>query len=399
MSIIPYAQRMEKVRPNAIGELLKFGANPVLISFAGGYPDGSQFPVRQLNDVYGTAILEHGSQSLQYTVPEGNPKLREQLSSRATSKGTPCTFENIMILQGSQQGLDFVSKMLVDPADIVVTESPTFLGALIAFNPCQPRYVGIPMDEMGMKTELLEQQLKAGLKPKLLYTVPDFQNPSGVTMSATRRAHLIALANQYNFIILEDTAYRELRYRGEAPATLKSLDTQDRVIMLGSLSKILAPGMRLGWAIASAPVIERLTLLKIAADTQCSTLNMAAASLFIERYDLDQHIEKLRATYLHKKNLMLEMIRQHFPQEVTCTDPDGGLFTWLTFPKGFDTTQFMRDHALSKAKVAYVPGLSFFPSGDEHNHARMNFSGQTEANIVKGVSALGALAKQVMAKA
>ena len=398
MATLQFAQRMENVQPNAIGELLKFGADPALISFAGGYPDGTLFPVEQLNDVYRVAILEQGTQALQYTVSDGDPKLRAQLAERATRKGTPCALENILILQGSQQGLDLVAKMLVDPGEIVVTESPTFLGALIAFNPCQPRYVGIPMDEEGMITDVLEEQLKAGLKPKLLYTIPDFQNPTGVTMRAARRKHLMALANKYDFMILEDTAYRELRYRGEAPPTLKSMDTQDRVIMLGSFSKILAPGLRLGWAIASAPIIQKLGLLKLAADTQCSTLNMAAASLFMERHDLDGHIETLRAAYLRKKNLMLDMVRQHFPQEVTCTDPEGGLFTWLTFPKSFDTTQFMRDHALTKAKVAYVPGVSFFPVHGEPNHARVNFSGQTDAMIVKGMSALGALVKQEMAK-
>lgn len=398
MANLKFAHRMENVLPNAIGELLKFGADPALISFAGGYPDGTLFPVEQLNDVYRIAILEQGMQALQYTVSDGDPKLRAQLAARVTRKGTPCGFENILILQGSQQGLDLVAKMLFDPGDIIVTESPTFLGALIAFNPCEPRYVGIPLDQQGMMTDVLEDQLKAGLKPKLLYIIPDFQNPTGVTMSRVRRKHLMALADAYDFIILEDTAYRELRYRSDAPPTLKSMDSQDRVIMLGSFSKILAPGMRLGWAVASVAIIQKLGLLKLAADTQCSTLNMAAASLFMERHDLDQHIETLRAAYLRKKTLMLDMVRQHFPQEVTCTDPEGGLFTWLTFPEGFDTTVFMRNHALTKAKVAYVPGVSFFPVIGENNHARINFSGQSDAMIVKGMTALGALVKLEMAK-
>ena len=398
MSTIHFAQRMETVQPNAIGELLKFGADPGLISFAGGYPDGSLFPLAQLNDVYQTAILQNGAQSLQYTVSDGDPKLRAQLAARSTSKGTPSTADNILILQGSQQGLDLVAKMLVDAGDVIVTERPTFLGAMIAFNPCQPSYVGIPMDLDGMKTDVLEKKLKEGLKPKLLYTIPDFQNPTGVTLSLERRRHLMALANQYDFMILEDTAYRDLRYTGVEPATLKSLDTHDRVFLLGSFSKVLAPGLRLGWANGSVPMIQKLGLLKLAADTQCSTLNMAAASLYLERYDLDDHVDTLRAAYRRKKNLMLDTIRQHFPQEVTFTDPEGGLFTWLTFPKDFDTTRFMRDHALGKAKVAYVPGGSFFPDVSEHNHARFNFSGQPDANIVKGISALGALVKLEMTK-
>ncbi|MDE2383373.1 MAG: PLP-dependent aminotransferase family protein [Alphaproteobacteria bacterium] len=388
---------MDHVQPNAIGELLKFGADPELISFAGGYPDGTLFPTRQLNEVFQVAILERGAQSLQYTVSDGDPKLRNQLAARVTRLGTPCAVENLLILQGSQQGLDLVAKMLVDPGDIIVTESPTFLGALIAFNPCQPRYVGIAMDEHGMKTDELERQLKAGVRPKLLYTIPEFQNPSGVTMTAERRAHLLALAKTYDFTILEDTAYRELRYSGEAPPTLKSMDSEGRVIMLGSFSKILAPGLRLGWAVATAEVIGRLGLLKLAADTQCSTLNMAAASLFMERHDLDGHVQVLRAAYLRKKELMLDMVRRHFPQEVRCTDPDGGLFTWLTFPRGFDTARFLREQALGKAKVAFVPGAGFFPQQEEANHARFNFSGQPDEMIIKGMAALGALAKEQMA--
>ncbi len=399
MSVLHLAQRMETVQPNAIGELLKFGADPGLISFAGGYPDGSLFPLAQLNEVYQTAILQNGATALQYTVSDGDPKLRAQLATRSTAKGVPCKVENILLLQGSQQGLDLVAKMLVDPGDIVVTESPTFLGAMIAFNPSQPKYVGIPMDEHGMKADVLEQKLKQGLKPKMLYTIPDFQNPSGVSMSLERRKHLIALANQYDFNILEDTAYREVRFTGVEPTALKGLDTEDRVIMLGSFSKVLAPGMRIGWAIASAPLIQKLGLLKLASDTQCSTLNMAAASLYLERFDLDAHINVLRGAYLRKKNLMLDTIRKHFPQEVKFTDPEGGLFTWLTFPKGFDTTRFMREHALSKAKVAYVPGATFFPDADEPNHARVNYSGQTDENIIKGMTAWGALVKQEMAKA
>ena len=398
MSKSPFAKRMELVKPNAVGELLKFGADPDLMSFAGGYPDGTLFPVQALNEVYQEAILQNGATTLQYTVSDGDPKLRAQLAARISAKGTPCQTKNILILQGSQQGLDFVAKMMVDQDDIVVTESPTFLGALIAFNPYMPRYVGIPLDDQGMLTDELERQLKAGLMPKFLYTIPDFQNPTGVTMSFARRTHLMALANRYNFFILEDTAYRELRYEGEAPPTLKSMDTEDRVIMLGSFSKILAPGLRLGWAVASEKIIEKLGLLKLGADTQCSTLNMAAVSTFMAKHDLNEHVEILKSAYRHKRNLMLQTIRQTFPQEVSFTEPQGGLFTWLTFPKGFDTTLFMRNWALPKAKVAYVPGVSFFPDKIEQNHARFNFSGLPDEIIVKGITALATFVKQEIAK-
>ena len=387
------ARRMQRVKPNAIGDLLKQGADSGLISFAGGYPDANCFPLAALDQVFQEVIRNHGQQALQYTVSDGLPKLREQVATRMVDRGIDCTQDNVLILQGSQQGLDLVAKMLIDAGDVIATESPTFLGALVAFDPCEPRYVGIAMDDEGMDMNRLEHALKSN-PVKLIYTIPDFQNPTGVTMSTIRRKQLMALANQYDVMVLEDTAYRDLRFAGEAPPTLKSLDTEDRVIMLGSFSKILAPGLRLGWAVASPAIIRDFGLLKLAADTQCSTLNMAATSLFVQRHDLDSHIAGLRHVYARKKNLMLETIRQHFPQAVKCTDPDGGLFTWLSFPDGFDAADFMVKKALPHAKVAYVPGATFFPNGQESNHARFNYSGQSDEKIVEGLTALGELLKK-----
>ncbi len=388
------SRRMDMVKPNAIGELLKQGADPSLISFAGGYPDAASFPLHQLDAVFHAAIQQHGRQALQYTVSNGPLKFREQIATRMQVRDIKCTAENILVLQGSQQGLDLTAKMLIDPGDVIVTESPTFLGAMVAFNPCEPIYAGVRMDRDGMDMDHLEHVLKTTSNVKLIFTIPDFQNPTGVTLSAARRRRLIELANEYDVVVLEDTAYRDLRFSGDAPPTLKSLDTQDRVIMLGSFSKTLAPGMRLGWAVATGDMINDLGLLKLAADTQCSTLNMMAASMFLERYNLDDHIALLRSVYVGKKNLMLDAIRREFPQDVAFTDPDGGLFTWLTFLPGHDTAQFMLQHALPTAKVAYVPGASFFPVVHEHNHARFNYSGQSDEKIAEGIAALGRLLKQ-----
>jgi 2-aminoadipate transaminase len=393
--MMPYlASRMSRIQPSAVGELLKQGADPSIISFAGGYPDASLFPLDELNAVYAEAIAKNGRTSLQYTVSDGAPKLREQVAERLTRNGTPCRAENVIILQGSQQGLDLVAKLMIDPGDLLITENPTFLGALIAFNPYEPHYLGVRLDEDGLDTDDLARALKANPKPKLLYTIPDFQNPTGATLSAARRRALVECANRHDFMILEDTAYRELRYQGESPPTLKSLDTEGRVILLGSFSKILAPGLRLGWAVASPEIIERLGMLKLAADTQSSTINMAAASLFLERYDMDAHVARLRSAYARKKNLMLATMRKAFPQSVAMTDPHGGLFTWTTFPEGFDAAAFMRAYALPKARVAYVPGDEFFPVTRESNHARINFSGPSDEMIVKGITALGGLLRE-----
>ncbi|ONG54709.1 aspartate aminotransferase [Pseudoroseomonas deserti] len=389
-----WAQRMQQVQPNAIGELLRLGAEPGVMSFGGGYPDAGLFPIAGLEEVFRDAIGGTGGAALQYTVAEGRPQLRAQIAARMAADGAPCSVEEVLVLQGGQQGLDLLGRLLLDPGDVVVTEDPTFLGALIAFDPCQPRYAAVPMDAEGMDTDALEAVLKATPQARVIYTIPDFQNPTGVTMSLPRRRRLLELAEKFDLMVIEDTPYRPLRFAGEHLPTLKSLDRSGRVIFLGSFSKILAPGLRLGWAVASRPVIERLTLLKLAADTQCSTLNMAAASLFLERFDVDAHIATIRAAYAEKKEKMLGAIRRHFPQSVTCTDPEGGMFTWLTFPEGFDATAFMRDHALPKARVAYVPGASFFPVTPRPNHARLSYSAPDFETIERGMAALGGLLKR-----
>ena len=383
------ASRMQRVQPSAIKELLQLGADPSIISFGGGYPDASMFPLTDLAAVYADVIAQHGETSLQYTMSEGSPQLRAQIAEMMRADGMAATADDILILQGSQQGLDFAAKMLVNPDDVVITEDPTFLGALIAFNPCQPTYATVPMDSDGMRMDALEQTLKENPRAKMIYTVPDFQNPTGVTLSLDRRHRLIELANRFDLMVVEDTPYRQIRFQGDSLPTLRSLDSDGRVIHLGSFSKILAPGMRLGWALASPIPLAGLSLLKVAADTQTSTLNMAAACLYLERHDLAAHIAGLRANYRRKKDLMLNAIRRHFPQDITHTDPQGGLFTWLTFPKGFDAAAFMRDHALPEARVAYVPGGSFFAVTQQANTARLNYSAQSDARIEQGIAALG----------
>ncbi|MEP7203842.1 MAG: PLP-dependent aminotransferase family protein [Ilumatobacteraceae bacterium] len=394
--IIPLASRMDHVKPSAIRELLRLGADPGIINFGGGYPDASLFPLHDLDAVFSRAITEHGSESLQYTVSTGTPHLCDQIATRMQRDGTSCTGDDILILHGAQQGLDLVAKMLVNKGDVIVTEDPTFLGGLIAFNPCEPTYACVPLDDEGMDTDALERTLSSNPGAKFIYTIPDFQNPTGVTMSLARRKHLIELANRFNVMVLEDSPYREIRFEGVPLPTLKSLDTQGRVIFLGTFSKILAPGLRLGWAVASPDVIHHLALLKLAADTQSSTLNMAAVSLYLDLYDIDGHIQTIRQTYRHKKNVMLQTIQEKFPDEITFTNPQGGMFTWLTFPDGFETERFMLDHALPLAKVAYVPGTTFFPLGNKPNYARMSYSMQTEERIVEGISALGAALKEFM---
>jgi 2-aminoadipate transaminase len=383
------ASRMQHVKPSAIRELLRHGADPEIISFGGGYPDATMFPLEQLDAVFHRSIVEHGIDTLQYTVSNGSPHLRDQIARRMKADNVFCSDEEVLILHGGQQGLDLVARMFLDRGDVVITEDPTFLGGLIAFNPCDPTYVAIPMDDDGMDIDALQQALIANPNTKLIYTVPDFHNPTGVTMSLERRQRLIQLANEHDVIVLEDSPYREIRFEGEAVPTLKSLDTEGRVVLVGTFSKILAPGLRLGWVVASEQIIQQLGLLKLAADTQCSTLNMAAVSLYLDTYDIDAHVVTLRDTYRTKKDVMLAAIDEHFPAGVAHTNPQGGLFTWLTFDESFDTEVFMRDHALPEAKVAYVPGATFFPVRAAHNHARLSYATQSDDRIRTGIAALG----------
>jgi DNA-binding transcriptional MocR family regulator len=262
---------------------------------------------------------------------------------------------------------------------------------MLAFNPCRPAYAPVRTDDDGLDPDDLERVLAANPGAKLLYTMPDFHNPMGVSMSLERRRRVIELANRFDLVVLEDSPYRQLRFEGETLPTLKSLDTEGRVIFVGSFSKTLVPGMRLGWAVADPEIIGRLGLLKTAADTQTSTLNMAAAAAFLERFDLDAHIAEVNAVYRRKRDLMVGLMEERFPPSVAFTRPQGGLFTWLTFPVGFDATAFMRDRALPEAKVAYVPGATFFATEQRVNHARLNYSGVSDERITAGVTRLGEL--------
>ena len=386
-----FAARMARVRPSAIRELLQLGDNPNVISFGGGYPDANLFPYEELCAVAETALIRDGASSLQYTSSNGTPLLRGLIAQRMTDQGTPTSADDVLITHGGQQGLDLVAKLYLDSGDVIITENPTFLGAMIAFNPYEPQYVGIEMDDDGMDMNALEHALKHTANVKFIYTVPDFHNPTGVTMSLERRQQLIALANQYNVMIIEDTPYREIRFAGEPLPTLKSLDTEGRVIYVGTFSKILAPGLRIGWTVATPAITRQLVLLKLAADTQNSTLNMNIATLFMQEYDIEAHIATLRTQYHRKCTVMLQTMQETFPDTVRWTTPTGGLFTWVTFAEGFDATAFMRDQLLPKANVAYVPGEPFFAANPQKNHARVNFSSQSEARIIQGISAMGQL--------
>ncbi len=350
-----FANRVKKVQSSAIRDLLRYGTDPSVISFGGGYPDPQLFPSDKLHAVYEILLTKDAPRALQYTVSDGIPELRAQIAQRMRDDGTSCTADDVLVLHGAQQGLDLVAKMMLEPGDTVVVEDPTFLGATIAFNVFEPRYATVRIDRDGMDMDHLEAVLRANPSARLIYTMPD------------------------------------LRFEGSPLPTLKSLDTEGRVVFLGSFSKIMAPGMRLGWAVASGDVLGKLARLKLAADTQCSTLNMMAASLFLDIYPIQDHIATVCAAYSRKRGLMFHALDSTFPASIHYTRAEGGLFTWLTFPDGFDATRFMLEEALPKAKVAYVPGAPFFATTPHTNHARFNFSALPEVTITSGMTRLGEL--------
>ncbi|HRC18711.1 MAG TPA: PLP-dependent aminotransferase family protein [Phycicoccus elongatus] len=392
-----FARRAERVQPSAIREFLALAGQPGITSFAGGYPDPTLFPIEQLHKIYDDLLTPANASALQYTASDGTPELRALVAGRLTADGMPCAPDDVLITQGGQQGLDLVAKLFIDAGDVIVCERPTFLGALIAFNPCEPAYASVPMDDEGLDTDALEQVLRTTQRVKLIYTVPDFQNPTGRTMSLARRRRLVELADEFDVMVLEDTPYRELRYDGERLPSIKSLDTSGRVIHLGSFSKILAPGLRLGWVLAEPEIREKLSLLKLAADTQNGTLNMRAAAAYLSGFDIEAHIAGMLPTYRHQRDLMLASIEEHFPAGVRWTRPDGGLFTWVTFPEGLDTAAFQRDHLIPRAGVILVPSAPVFATEPEVNHARMSFSGVPDDRLVAGVTAMGGLLREVLA--
>ncbi len=392
-----FADRMDNVRSSAIRDLLKYAEEPGIISFAGGFPAPELFPIEPLRAVFDRVLVDEGRAALQYSSTEGYLPLREKIAARMKRLNIDCNAGNVFMVHGGQQGLDFAGKLFINEGDTIICENPTFLGGIIAFGPYVPKYAGVPMDQDGMIMEELEKVLEANPKAKFIYTIPDFQNPTGVTLSLERRKRMVELANQYDMVIIEDSPYREVRYEGQHLPSIKSFDTKGLVVHIGTFSKILSPGMRLGWIVAEEALIQKFVTLKQSADTQTSTLIQRQVNKYLEMYDIDMHIEEIRKLYKKKKDLMLETIAKEFPEGFTYTNPQGGLFTWVEFPEGMDAAVVLKK-AIAEEKVAFVPGAPFFPNGGHANHCRMNYSGVAEAQITEGVKRLGRILKTLRKK-
>jgi len=383
------SERMESLKPSTIREMLKYTADPTVISLAGGNPSADVFPAKELADATAEVLKDNAATALQYGITEGYPTLINQIRDRLKTKyGIDTPGDQILITSGGQQVIDLVTKCLVNEGDTVLSENPSFIGALNTFRSFKANIVGIPMDNDGMDIEYLENALKTEKNVKLIYTIPTFQNPMGVTMTPERRRRLYELAVQYDVPVIEDSPYFELTYSGEIATPIKAMDTTGHIIYAGSFSKVISPGIRLGYAIAPAELIAKMTVAKQGEDVCTNQLTMVTVSKYLERYDLDEHIRYCCSVYTKKRDFMLECIDKYFDKKVTHTNPGGGLFIWCDLPEGYSGTDLWR-FALEH-KVACVPGATFDVKADPKNRGfRLNFSLPSLEEIEKGCRILG----------
>ena len=381
-----YAERAEGMRASDIREILKVTAQPDVISLAGGLPAPELFPVDEYRRAFEWILETDGRTALQYGPSEGYQPLRQFLADRLSGLGISSSAEHILITNGSQQALDLLGKIFLDPGDGVVAEAPTYLGALQAFNQYQASYRVVPMDEDGMRVDLLEDILAAH-RVKFIYALPNFQNPTGRSLSLARRHQLVALASAYGVPIVEDDPYGELRYEGEQLPSLKSLDRDGLVIYLGTFSKILAPGFRLGWIVAHPELFEALLHGKQPSDLHTGMAQQMATYSVAKDGFVDAHVEHVRDFYRERRDVMLHAIAEHFPVDAHFTRPAGGLFVWATLPPHIDTRDLLLDAI--QDRVAFVPGQGFHPDLSGSNTMRLNFSNVPPDQIREGVRRLG----------
>ena len=394
-----YAQRTQRMKASAIRELLKITENPEIISFAGGLPAPEVFPTEEIREACNRVLKDQSALALQYGATEGYLPLREMIARHASRSGVQIRPNNILITSGSQQALDLIGKIFINHGDRLLVESPTYLGALQAWNQYGAEYVTVRTDDDGMVSEDIEQALRTG--PKFIYVLPNFQNPMGVTMSMERRVKLVEMADRYGVPLVEDDPYGQLRFEGENLPGVNVLDAQlhvqngrytGNVIYFSTFSKILSPGLRLAWMIAPDEVISKLALAKQGTDLHTATFNQVVAYEVSRHGFLDNHVKHICEVYSERRNVMLDSLAEYMPEGVTWTHPHGGLFLWVRVPESCDTTKMFP--AAIRNKVAYVPRESFHPNGGGTNTMRLNFSYCKPATIVEGISRLGNMLKE-----
>jgi 2-aminoadipate transaminase len=390
-----WATAAETITTSVIRELLKITEQPGVISFAGGLPAPECFPAEEISLAAEQIMAREAGRVLQYGPTEGYPPLRAFLAELMRARGLPVPAEQIVILSGSQQGLDAIAKLLIDHGDVVLVEEPTYVGALQAFRPYGPRFVSLPMDGEGLRIDALERVLAdlaaAGQRPKFLYTVASFQNPTGVTLSTERRRALLDVAARHDLPIVEDDPYGELRYSGQAPPLLAGLDVEQfgaprNVVYLSTFSKLLAPGLRIGWAVGPDALLRKIVQVKQGLDLHTGSLAQAIAYEACRDGLLARQIPKICRIYGERRDAMLGALERHLLAGIRWTRPDGGMFLWLTLPEGLNTTRLL-DRAIER-QVAFVPGAAFYANGGGENTMRLNFSYSSPERIVEGVKRL-----------
>ena len=391
--MVEFARRIDAMKASEIRELLKLTARPDIISFAGGLPAPELFPVEEMKAAAIAVMEESGRQAMQYSTTDGFPRLREQIAQRMGEKnGIHTDADHILVTSGSQQGLDYSARVFLDEGDVVLMESPSYMGAINAFKACQPKFVEVPTDDGGMIMEELEKILATTERVKMIYVIPDFQNPTGRTWSLERREMFMEIINRYEIPVIEDNPYGELRFEGEYLPALKSMDTKGLVVFLGTFSKILAPGYRLGWVCASDEILFKYNLMAQAAALQASTISQMETAKWIDMFDLDAHVAKIREVYGRRRTVMVETMERELPSCCKFTKPDGGLFTWIELPEYMNAKE-LQLKCLEK-KVAFVPGGTFYPNGGHENTMRLNYSCMPEDKIVQGITALAEAIKE-----
>jgi 2-aminoadipate transaminase len=389
-SVVPLmprlARRMSKMTTSAVREILKVAERPEVLSFAGGLPAPELFPIDAIAEAHDEVLARDGRAALQYSTTEGFLPLREWVCDRLAKRGVRATPEQVLITSGSQQGIDLVGRVLLDPGDLVAVENPSYLAALQCFGGYEARFLGLGSDDDGMQVEMLE---RATAVPKLIYVVADFHNPKGTTLSLERRERLVRYAADHRVPILEDDPYGELRFRNQEnpPPALAALDEAGLVVRLGTFSKTLAPGLRLGWLVGSKELVRQLAIAKQASDLHSATFSQRAVASLLARFNYDGHIARIRAAYGERCQAMLGALERHLPEGTRWTKPDGGLFIWVQLPGGLRGEDLLED-AL-KERVAFVPGAPFFAESPRHDFIRLNFSNRPPELIEEGMSRLG----------
>ena len=393
-----FAVRATKSKSSAMRDLMALAERPEVISLAGGFPDTSSFPPEVFAEVMKAVEEDHLASALQYGPTEGLRELREWIVTIMAHERAGATADQIMITSGGQQGIDLSIRTFIDPGDVVIAEGPTYPGAVPPLTTYEADVVHVPMDDDGMQVDLLEPELDrltaAGKRVKLLYTIPNFHNPAGVTMSGGRRERLVRIAHERELMIVEDNPYGQIRFDGEPLPSLYELDEgRGWVIYVSTFSKILAPGMRVGWVAAPAPVLRKMNLGKQSEDLCSGTLNQRFVLEYLRRHDWREHVARVNAIYRERRDSMLTALAEEFPASATWTRPRGGLFVWATLPRYIDTEDLLAK-ALDK-NVAFVPGAAAFLNGDGQNAMRLNFSAMPPHLISEGIARLGAVVREM----